>query len=248
VLEAEHGLLAGAMLESATAEIRSWQRQGIRALTQLDPEYPANLRAAHDRPPLVFVEGNYQQTDARSVAVIGSRRASSAGLLNTERIARHLVIGGYAVVSGLAAGIDTAAHTAALAGGGRTIAVLGTGVRRSYPPENAPLQRRIAAEGAVISQFLPDAPPEKRSFPMRNAVMSGLTLATVIVEASPTSGARTQARLALAQRRPVLLLRQLLTQDWAVELAGRAGVHVIDEPAAIADLLEREQLPSTFAA
>ena len=143
------------------------------------------------------------------------------------------------MVSGLAAGIDTAAHEAALAAGGRTVAVIGTGLRHSYPPENAALQRRIAAEGAVVSQFWPDAPPSRTTFPLRNAVMSGLALGTVVVEASFRSGARLQARLALAHGRPVFLWRAVLDEPWAREVAQRPGVHVIDEPAQVMETVER---------
>jgi DNA processing protein len=152
-------------------------------------------------------------------------------------IARTLVRAGYTVASGLATGIDTAAHTAALEAGGRTIAVIGTGLQRVYPPENAALQKRIASECAVISQFWPEATPSRRSFPMRNAVMSGISLSTVIVEASETSGARVQARLGLAHGRPVFLLGSLVTtQAWAREFAHRAGVQVVETPA---DLITR---------
>src|SRR5205085_6572040 len=143
------------------------------------------------------------------------------------------------VLSGLAAGIDTAAHTAALDKGGRTVAVIGTGLRRAYPPQNEALQGRIARECAVVSQFWPDEAPRRRSFPMRNAVMSGMGLATVIVEATHTSGARVQSRFALAQERPVFLLASLLEQQWARELSTRPGVHVFEEPEQITATVER---------
>lgn len=226
-------------IASAAAEIGRWQAEGIALLTVLDSDYPENLRGVHDRPPLVFVAGGLQGRDARSVAVIGARAASSDGLSVARELAVHLVEHGYTVVSGLAAGIDTAAHTAALDRAGRTIAVIGTGLRRAYPPQNASLQRRIAGAGAVISQFWPDAAPSRRSFPMRNAVMSGMALGTVVVEASERSGARTQARLALAHGRPVFLLRSLLTQSWARECAERPGTHVIGSPAELTAVLER---------
>jgi DNA processing protein len=147
-------------------------------------------------------------------------------MATARRIAEHLVASGYTIVSGLAAGIDTAAHAGALAEGGRTLAVVGTGLRHAYPPQNASLQRRIAAEGAVISQFWPNTRPDRRTFPLRNALMSGLALATVGVEATRTSGARTQVRAAAAHGRPVLLAGQLLDQPWARDFADRPGVHV----------------------
>lgn len=226
-------------LQSAAGQIEQWRAEGMHVLTVLDEDYPANLRVVHDRPPLIFVAGELRSEDARSIAVVGSRQATDRGLRIAQRIAEHLVGRGYAVASGLAAGIDTAAHKGALALGGRTFAVIGTGLRRAYPPENAPLQRRLIRQGAVVSQFWPDAPPSRRSFPMRNAVMSGMTLASVIVEAAPTSGSRMQARLALEHGRPVFLVRSLLEQDWAREFAGRPGTYVVDHPAAITETIER---------
>jgi DNA processing protein len=220
----------------------------MRLLTVLDPDYPENLRAVHDRPPLIFAAGELQPRDARSIAVIGTRRPSPAGLALARAIAERLVEDGYTIVSGLAAGIDTAAHTAALSRGGRTIAVIGTGLRRFYPYENAPLQRRIAATCAVISQFWPDALPTRGSFPMRNAVMSGLALASVVVEATQMSGARTQARLALAHGRPVLLVDSLLDQPWARELAERPGTHVVHSPAELTEVVERLTAVDTLVA
>jgi DNA processing protein len=219
--------------------IASWQVAGMQLITVLDPDYPENLRGVHDRPPLIFVAGRLDPRDARSVAVVGTRNASAAGTSAASAIAEHLVEHEYTVVSGLAAGIDTAAHTAALSHGGRTVAVIGTGLALAYPPQNAALQRRIASECAVISQFWPNAPPSGRSFPMRNAVMSGLTLATVVVEASDTSGSRTQARLALAHGRPVLLVDSLLQQRWARQYAARPGAYVVRSPAEITSIVER---------
>jgi DNA processing protein len=208
-------------------------------LTVLDPEYPDNLRAVHDRPPLIFVAGELQPCDERAVAVIGSRKASPRGLSTAQDIARHLTQRRYTVVSGLAVGIDTAAHTAALADGGRTVAVIGTGLHHCYPPDNAALQHRIARDCAVVSRFWPHQGPTRRTFPARNAVMSGLAKATVVVEAGPTSGARGQARMALAHGRPVFLHSTLLTQDWARELATKPGTREFTKPHEITDSLER---------
>jgi DNA processing protein len=252
-------------IAKAAAEIEQWEREGMRLLTVLDSGYPDNLRTVHDRPPLIFLAGELLPQDSRSIAVVGARNASPHGRDAAAAISAHLVSAGYTVVSGLALGIDTAAHTAALAssdgggdrgdiargdisggdisrgddGGGRTVAVIGTGLRRAYPPENAPLQRRIAQTGAVISQFWPDAPPSKRSFPMRNAVMSGLSLASVVVEASERSGSRMQARLALEHGRPVFLSSRLLDQEWARQLAERPGTHVFQTPQEITAAVER---------
>jgi DNA processing protein len=227
------------LLDTATDDLARWEREGTRMLTVLDPEYPDNLRAVHDRPPLIFVAGELQARDDRAVAVIGSRRASPRGLSTAQEIAHHLVELRYTVVSGLAAGIDTAAHTAALADAGRTVAVIGTGLHHAYPPGNAALQHRIARHGAVVSRFWPQQGPTRRTFPARNAVMSGLTQATVIVEAGPTSGARGQARMAVAHGRPVFLHSSLVAHDWARELAAKPGTRVFTKPHEITDGLDR---------
>ncbi len=239
ILEHEQGLLAAENAEAAKQQLAAWESQGMHLISLLDPDYPENLRAVHDRPPLIFVAGRLQPSDARSVAVVGSRNASGRGASGARAVAEHLVDNGYTVVSGLAAGIDTAAHNAALDNGGRTVAVIGTGLSRSYPPQNAGLQQTISERGAVVSQFWPNAPPTRRTFPMRNAVMSGMTLATVIIEASHTSGSRMQARLALAHGRPVILAAPLLKQDWARELSSRPGTHVANKPAEVATIVDR---------
>jgi DNA processing protein len=170
---------------------------------------------------------------------VGTRSASRRGLLAATDFASELSSSGFTVVSGLAAGIDTAAHEATLNTGGRTIAVIGTGLRKSYPAKNASLQSRLSEESAVISQFWPDAPPTRTSFPMRNVVMSGIALATVVIEASGESGARMQARLALEHGRPVFLLRSLLEHEWARDYAERAGTHVVSSPSEVIAGLER---------
>jgi DNA processing protein len=248
VLSTEQETLFGADdLAAAAAEIASWNAQGFELITVLDAGYPENLRAVHDRPPFVFVHGELTQRDSRAIAVIGSRQASNSGTDAARRLATVLVDRGYTVVSGLAAGIDTAAHTGALAGGGRTIAVIGTGLTHAYPAQNAKLQAKIAEDGAVISQFWPESPPSRRSFPMRNAVMSGLSLATVVVEAGPTSGARLQARLALHHGRPVFLPQPLVrAQPWAREFARRPGTYVVRSPGEIADVVARLTAPDTL--
>ena len=239
ILQDEQGLLAPGLQDEARTEIAAWTSDGISLFGLMDPGFPPNLRAVHDRPPLLFVAGRLEPRDARSVAVIGTRRPTPEGLASAREVSEHLVCAGFTVVSGLAAGIDTAAHTSVLEGGGRTIAVIGTGLRHAYPPQNASLQERIAEEGAVVSQFWPDDPPHRHSFPRRNAVMSGIALATVVVEATHTSGARIQARLALAHGRPVLLMEQLLEQQWARELATRPGTRVVHSADQIAPIVER---------
>jgi DNA processing protein len=224
---------------AAAADLEQWERAGVRMISVLDHEYPSNLRMIHQRPPVLFMRGTGDGCDATSVAVVGTRQPTPQGIEQAQQLAAGLVSRGIPVISGLAAGIDSAAHTAALAAGGRTVAVIGTGIDRAYPPQNVDLQNEIAARGLVISQFLPGSPPTKVSFPMRNAVMSGYALATVVVEAAYRSGARMQARLALQHGRHVFLLRSLLQHDWARDYAQRPGVTVVGNTDDVFDGLQR---------
>jgi DNA processing protein len=155
-------------------------------------------------------------------------------------VARALAAQEITVISGLARGIDTAAHRAALDAGGRTVAVIGTGLGRAYPTENRGLQEEIASKGLVLSQFWPEAPPQKHTFLMRNATMSGYGLATVVVEAGETSGARDQARIAVEHGRQVILTDQVVTQNaWAQALIGRPGVHIASTVEGVIDVVEQ---------
>lgn len=215
-------------IDETEAEIGRWEREGISLATVLDDTYPAQLQTIHQRPPFVTWRGSSDPADARGVAIVGSREASPSGLRQAETLAKDLAELGVSIISGLAQGVDTAAHTGALKAGGRTVAVLGAGLRRAYPSENAALQEEIAHRGMVLSQFLPDAPATKRAFPMRDATMSGYAAATVVMEAGWRSGARMQARLALEHGRRVFLMRSLLRHDWAQEYAGKPGVVVVD--------------------
>lgn len=235
-------------LDEADARINAWAADGISLTTVLDAGYPENLRTVYDRPLLLWVRGSLRPCDARSVAVVGARAASPEGIRRAQKLAGKLVRAGYVVVSGLAAGIDRAAHAGALEQNGRTIAVIGTGVNRSYPAENRDLQDRLARETAVISQFPPEDGARRWSFPMRNRVMSGLVRATIVVEASKTSGARMQARIALEHGRPVVLLQSLVEEhEWAKQFAERPGVTVLgddslDEVLELFDALYDEEL------
>jgi DNA processing protein len=205
------------MLEALGAE-------GVRLTTVLDDDYPANLRLIYNLPPFLTYRGTLQGDDARSVAVVGTREASAEGIALTRRLATQLVEAGVTVLSGLARGIDTAAHDATLEAGGRTIAVMGTGIRRVYPPENEGLADRIAATGAIVSQFWPDGPPTTYTFPRRNITMSGMGQGTVVVEASATSGAKLQARYALEHGKRLFLPASLVRQrQWARKYLERPG-------------------------
>lgn len=213
--------------EQAAALIDEWEAEGIGVHTLFDDTFPAQLRDVLHMPPLVFTRGTVEP-DTRSVAIVGSRKATTDGLHNATRLATGLAERGFTIVSGGAAGIDSAAHEAALAAGARTVAVIGTGVCRYYPPENRDLHDRVAASGMILSQFMPDASPSKASFPMRNAIMSGYVTATVVVEAGERSGTRIQARNAVEHGRPVLLAEGVLKANkWAQAMEGKPGVHAV---------------------
>jgi DNA processing protein len=211
---------------SAAGDIRSWTAKGYRLVSILDDEYPVRLRGVHQAPPAIFTLGSLKPDDI-GVSVVGSRAASASGVEMATTLARALTARKITVISGLAKGIDSAAHRAALDAGGRTVAVIATGLGHAYPAENRGLQREIAARGLVLSQFWPDAPPQKHTFLMRNATMSGYGLATVVVEAGETSGARAQARMAVEHGRQVILAEPVVAKNqWARDLVGRPGVHV----------------------
>ncbi len=217
---------ANGPLQQAADDIESWRAAGLTFLTILDAEYPTRLAAVHQAPPVLFGRGQLLPAD-QAVSVVGSREASERGLQIADSVSRDLVREGVTVVAGLAAGIDTAAHQAALDEGGRTVAVIGTGINRTYPAVNAGLHKEIADRGLLLSQFWPDAPPQKQTFLMRNATMSGYGVATVVVEAGEHSGARAQARMAVEHGRPVILTDLVVERnDWARALVGRPGVHV----------------------
>jgi len=213
---------------------------GVEVVACTDAAFPLNLRLVHDAPPLLFVQGTLIDDDRRAVAIVGTREPSAAGRALAGRLAAGAVERGYAVVAGLAAGIDTAAHAAALNAGGRTIAVFGTDIERVYPAANRALAAAIRRSGACVSQFLPGTGGARWSFPARNLTTSGLSMATVVVEASETSGARRQAEAAIAHGKPVFLPDSLVAdQPWAAEMAeGPGHVTVVSRAGEITRALE----------
>ncbi|MGO9604803.1 MAG: DNA-processing protein DprA [Candidatus Binataceae bacterium] len=232
--------------EESEREIASAARDGFRVTTVLDPDYPLNLRTIFNLSPFLFYRGSLDaESDARSVAVVGTREASPEGMKLSAKMSRLLVEQKITVLSGLARGVDTAAHTAALDSDGRTIAVLGSGLRRVYPKENRALAERIAEQGAVVSQFWLDAPPATYSFPRRNVTMSGMGQGTVVIEASSTSGAKMQARLALEHGKQVFLIRRLVTQQaWAQSYLKRGAIEVSDVQDIAARLRSADEIRS----
>jgi DNA processing protein len=182
-----------------------------RALTSADAQYPARLAELPDAPATLHVRGALVDADALAVAIVGSRRATPYGLEVAETLAADLAARGVTIVSGLARGIDSAAHRGALRVGGRTLAVLGSGVDLIYPPENRRLADEIAERGALLSQFAPGTPPLPQNFPARNQVIAALSLAVVIVEAAEKSGSLITARLAAELGREVLAVPGRIT-------------------------------------
>jgi DNA processing protein len=189
--------------EKIDRELDELERQKVGVLTLKDPRYPFLLAKIHDPPPYLYYKGSVSIQDDRSLAVVGSRLASPYGIKMTERLAWGLSQKGLTVVSGMARGIDSAAHQGALMAQGRTVAVLGSGLDVVYPQENKKLFDRIVEMGLVYSEFPLGTLPERQNFPIRNRIISGMSLGVVIVEATQRSGSLITARLALDQGREV---------------------------------------------
>jgi len=187
----------------AEGELSRLEACHARMLAYTDPSYPALLREIHNPPMVLFVKGNEVPLQKTFVGVVGSRNPTHYGRSAAERIALDLARRGAGVVSGLARGIDAAAHAGCLMGKGFTIGVLGTGIDRVYPDSNKTLFERIAEDGAIVSEFPTRTPPEPRNFPIRNRIISGLSRGTVVVEATRNSGSLITASLALEQGRDV---------------------------------------------
>ncbi len=190
-------------LVDITEEQRRMREHGVGLLTLDDDAYPAALRNIHDPPHLLYIKGKILPRDQHAIAVVGSRRITHYGREAARRLSFQLAHAGVTILSGLARGIDTAAHEAALAANGRTIAVLGSGIGHLYPPENAPLAERIAEHGAVLSEFPVLYVPDRQSFPLRNRIVSGMSRGILVVEAPARSGALITANQAMEQGRNV---------------------------------------------
>ena len=187
-------------------ELRLIAEHGVTVLTPRDSGYPYALRHIPDPPPVLYVQGELKEADAVGIAIVGSRRCTRYGFEQAERFGHLLARAGLTVVSGMARGIDSAAHRGALAAGGRTLAVFGCGLCHTYPPEHDELRRLIAAGGAVLSELPMRVAPEGGHFPNRNRIIAGLTLGTLVVEAANRSGALITARLAGEFNREVFAL------------------------------------------
>lgn len=187
----------------ATEQMERLRRIGGEVVSFWDPRYPEGLRRTCDPPAFLFVKGELHADDHFSVAIVGTRSPTTYGKLVTERLTADLVRHGITIVSGFARGVDTLAHRTAVHGGGRTIAVLGTGLDVVYPPENVRLGREICEYGALVTEYPLGTGPDATNFPRRNRIICGMTLGTVVVEAGEKSGALITAELALDQNREV---------------------------------------------
>lgn len=192
---------------------------GARLLTPVDEEYPAPLRNIYDPPLCLYVLGRLTKKDDQALAVVGTRRATHYGAAQADRLSYLAAKAGFTIVSGLARGIDTVAHQAALKAGGRTIAVLGGAIDKLYPPENRGLAEAIAGSGAVVSEFPLGREPDRTTFPYRNRIVSGLSKGVLVVEAGVDSGAMNTADQALEQGRSVLAV------PGRVDMEGAKGPH-----------------------
>ncbi|HEX4348744.1 MAG TPA: DNA-processing protein DprA [Verrucomicrobiae bacterium] len=202
--------------DDTAGKIASWEKSidlagelkrisdfGCQVLISADENYPAMLREIYDPPLVLYIKGTLTAKDKNSVAMVGSRMTTHYGIETARKLAYQLAYVGVTVVSGGARGIDTAAHQGALSGKGRTVAVLGTGINLVAPPENAELFERITANGCIMTQFPFNRPADKQSFPIRNRIVAGMTLGTVVVEANVTSGALIMANFATEYGRQI---------------------------------------------
>jgi len=194
-------------------ELHDIERTRIEVRSMLDANYPPRLLMIPDPPPLLYVAGSLHASDELAIAVVGARRGTAAGRLVTERLASGLAGSGFTIVSGLARGVDAAAHRGALAAGGRTVAVLGCGLGRTYPPEHQQLRDEIEEHGAVVSELSLDAPPHSGHFPRRNRIISGLSFGVIVTEAAIDSGSLITARLAADQGREVFAVPGFVNEE-----------------------------------
>lgn len=221
------------------------EKKRVKVMTWEDSEYPRRLKEINQAPPVLFINGSINVEDDWAVAVVGTRRVTPYGRQVTAEIARFLAQNGVTVVSGLARGVDAIAHQTAIQAGGRTIAVLGNGVDVVYPPEHRKLASDIALQGALVSDYPLGTPPDGVNFPPRNRIISGLSLATVVVEAGEKSGALITAEFAVEQGRDVFAVPgSILTpQSEGTNRLIEQGARPLLKMAEILDALKLEQIP-----
>jgi len=257
--EKEEALTSPRLLDRAQREIERLQKKRYSLLTLEDADYPQYLREIFDPPLVLYCAGKVEALKGPAVSIVGARKPSAYGRAVAERLALDLAARGLVIVSGMARGIDSIAHWGALEGG-RTVAVLGSGLENIYPKENRALFHKIAEDGAVVSEFPLDSPPFGFHFPIRNRIISGLSLALVVVEASKRSGSLISARLALEQNREVMAVPGTTTSElsqgtnWLIQTGAKlvsSWEDVVEEfPSPLREELlsqkeeEREKLPA----
>jgi DNA processing protein len=217
------------------------ERPSVEVVMVTDPDYPENLRLCYNRPPFLFIDGCRESVGSRALAIVGSRSASAGALSIARQVAMAAADAGVTVVSGLARGIDGAAHAGAIAAGGRTIAVLPNGIDAEiFPMEHRELAQQTRENGALLSQFRPGSPPTRSSFVARNGVISGLSRVSLLVAGGPESGTNSEAEYAVKQKRAVLLWEPIIGQEaWARRLAELPGVRMVTDVDQVLDAFEK---------
>ncbi len=232
-----NAISSGCSFEEAARQHEVMKSAGILLLTFNDDLYPQHLKEIYDPPPVLFLKGRTELLNAPMMAVVGSRRASPYGAAVAEKISRDLALEGVVVVSGMARGIDTAAHKGALDASGGTVAVFGCGLDVIYPTENRKLAARIASEGLLVSEFPLGFPAYPQNFPIRNRIVSGLSAGVLVVEGAQYSGSSVTARLALDQNREVFAIPGPITaqSSFGPNLLIKQGAHLVQD---VADIIE----------
>lgn len=223
------------------------QKANFKWMTIFDKGYPERLRQIYDPPVVFYYKGEFKPVDERALAVVGTRKITGYGKMVTENFTTELVAAGFTIVSGLARGVDSEAHHAALKAGGRTIAVLGGGLNKIYPPENVRLAEQITdGNGAVMSEFPPDYPSVPGNFPARNRIISGLSMGVLVTEAAQDSGSLITARLAVEQGREVFAVPGPVTSNLSRGPADliKEGARLVFEPGEILEELGVNQVQS----
>ena len=226
-------------------EIGLIKKYDVEVITIDEDQYPKNLKHIYNPPRVLYVKGKLIPEDYYSIGIVGSRKASFYGQQNAERLGSELAQKGFTVISGMARGIDTYAHKGALKAKGRTIAVLGSGINVVYPPENKTLMDEISRNGAVISEFPIDTRPNRQNFPMRNRIISGLSMGVLVIEAARKSGALITASFALEQGREVFSLPGRVDMSTSRGTLGliKEGAKLVES---VDDILEELHSKPTF--
>jgi DNA processing protein len=224
-------IASGCAFEDAADQQNKLAEFGTNIISINDPRYPARLREIYDPPVVLFAKGRIELLDTLMLAVVGTRRPSRYGVAATEKLSADLATAGLTIVSGMARGIDTAAHNSALSVAGNTIAVFGCGVDLVYPAENRKLAVSLAEKGLVLSEFAMGAPPYPQNFPIRNRIVSGMSVGVLIVEGAQYSGSAITARLAMDQQREVFAVPGNITSkmSWGPNLLIKQGAKLVQE-------------------